>query len=130
VKRTSMRTRPRRRRSDWTALAGRSGGWCEMRLSGCQGRAVDPCHRIGSKAGGRQGAAAIHHDRLSNVIHGCRSCHDWTHQHRLPAEALGLILPEHADTLLRVVVYRGVPSLLDDEGGVSPADECEGAPNG
>jgi hypothetical protein len=121
VKRTAMRWRPRRRKSDWTALAERSGGWCEMQLAGCWGRASDPCHRIGTKAGGRQGAAAEHHDRLSNVLHGCRACHDWQTQtnNRLPAEELGLVLREGDDPLTKPVRYRGLDCLLDDEGGVT-----------
>jgi hypothetical protein len=116
-----MHWKPRRRKSDWTALAERSEGRCEMQLPGCWVWATDPCHRIGTKAGGRQGEAATHHDRLSNVLHGCRPCHDWQTGtgNRLPAEAKGYVLREHRDTLAEPVRYRGVWSLLDDEGRVT-----------
>lgn len=121
MRRTNMRWKPRRRKGDWTALVERSQGWCEIQLPGCWGVATDPCHRIGTKAGGRQGEAATHHDRLSNVLHGCRPCHDWqtASGNRLPAEAKGFVLREHQDTLAEPVRYRGAWMLLDDEGGVT-----------
>ena len=102
------------------ALRERSGGFCEMRLEGGLGRATDPCHRIASGNGGRQGAAKVHHDRLSNVVHGCRACHDWCHDNIASAELLGLMLregdvPEAIPVLLPG--HSSVPLLLDNAGG-------------
>jgi hypothetical protein len=104
-----------------SALAVRSGGRCEMALPGCWGRATDPCHRVGSQNGGRHGAAKVHHDRLSNLVHGCRACHSWCHDNTAQAEAMGLILrqcevPEETPVILRCeLVY------LDNAGGRTEA---------
>lgn len=91
------------------ALRVRSGGRCEMGLAGCQGWASDPCHRIARKAGGRRGAARALSDRLSNLVHGCRSCHDWTHAHPDEARLAGLFLMEGTDpTAAPVRLARGL----------------------
>lgn len=98
------------------ALLARSGGVCEMNLDGCQGRAVDPCHRSGTGMGGTHGDAVALSDRLSNVVHGCRSCHDWTHAHPLMSMAHGLMLPRQYDPLSEPVLLRYGVVLLDDVG--------------
>lgn len=124
--RTRMKVKPRRRSTVTLhdGLAGRSGGWCEMQIPAvCRGRAVHPCHRIGSKAGGRQRAAGVHHDRLSNVLHGCSCCHSWqtaTAGNRTHAERtdVGWVLREGADTEARPVLYRGRLARLLNTGQV------------
>jgi hypothetical protein len=105
------------------ALRKRSGGFCEMRLAGCWGRATDPCHRIATGSGGRHGQAKTDHDRLSNVIHGCRFCHEWTHGNVAEAEALGLMLREGHVPENESVMLPGHASarvLLDNAGGFRP----------
>jgi hypothetical protein len=109
----------RRRRSTVdlrTALTRRSGGVCEMALDGCQGRAVDPCHRVGTGMGGRHGDAVAVSDRPSNAVFGCRSCHDWQHTNVGMAKAYGLILPNGADPLREPVLLRYGVVLLGDDG--------------
>lgn len=114
-----MEQRPRRRSTKAlkAALSVRSGGDCEIQQEGCQGRAVDPCHRIGTGMGGVHGDAIAESDRLSNVVHGCRSCGRWQHQHDLLAKAYGQILPRHADPLQEPILLRYGVVWLDDDGG-------------
>lgn len=100
------------------ALAARSGGWCEMALPGCAGRAADPAHRNGRGMGGRKGAAKELHDRLSNVLHACRRCHETTHWAPAWACRLGLMLRTGQDPAAVPVLYRGVWVLLADDGAV------------
>lgn len=97
------------------ALAIRSGGVCEIQEVGCQGRAVEPCHRSGTGMGGVHGEAVALSDRLSNAVHGCRSCGRWQHDHEPMAKAYGQILPRTADPLAEPVLLRyGVVFLSDD----------------
>lgn len=109
MKRTRMRVyRPAVANAEARGLvAARSGGRCEAGLFGCAGQATDVHHRITKKAGGRKGAAAIHHDRASNALLLCRPCHTWVTDNPLPAYELGLSLKEHHVTQLEPVVYRG-----------------------
>lgn len=100
------------------ALAERSKGQCEMRLHGCTGVAVDPSHRISSKSGGRHGEAKTVHDRLSNLMHACRQCHEWVTSRDAEAKDDGLRLDEWQMPTQEPVLYRGVLSFLDDAGGV------------
>jgi hypothetical protein len=104
-------------------VAARSGGWCEVALPGCAGRAFDVQHRITTKAGGRHGEAKVLHDRLSDLLHSCRLCH--LEIHRLPAkaEARGLTVREGVDTSAVPVWTRHAVGavLLDDAGGWEPA---------
>lgn len=95
------------------ALTERSGGWCEARLSGCDGRAADACHRISRKAGGRQ---VGEHEGLANLWHGCRSCHRWATARPTEAYDLGLALKEWQDPEREPMSYRGLCVLLGDDG--------------
>jgi hypothetical protein len=105
------------------ALAERSQGWCEARLEGCGGRAIDPHHRITRQRGGRRGEAQERSDQLSSVIYLCRSCHDWVHEHPAKARVLGLLLRQHQIPAMEMVAYRGEPSYLDLDGRVWSAEE-------
>lgn len=100
-------------------LAGRSGGWCEARLSGCWGQATDVHHRISQKAGGRRGAARERHDRLANCVHVCRGCHAWITARPAEARDLGLALAEWQTPTSEPVRlhYDDLPVFLDDAGG-------------
>lgn len=100
------------------ALMKRSGGWCEMQLPGCTGVATDPAHRIGQGSGGRHGEAKVQNDRLSNLLYACRTCHEWTHREDELANDDGLRLKNGCIPTQEPVLYRGVLSYLDDEGGV------------
>lgn len=100
------------------AIAGRSGGWCEMQLNGCLGQATDACHRIKRGMGGRHGAAEAESSRLSDVIHGCRVCHQWTHARPTESYEMGLMLHEGQDPAMEPVLYRNEVKYLDDFGGV------------
>jgi hypothetical protein len=103
-------------------LLERSEGVCEIGTAYCTHFATDVCHRRGEKAGGRHGVAAVLNDRLSNVLHGCRTCHNFTGMWPKTAELNGWRLTELADPLAERVNRRGRLVLLDDEGGVFDAD--------
>jgi hypothetical protein len=105
------------------ALAKRSKGMCEMQLHGCTGVAVDPSHRISSKNGGRHGEAKERHDRLSNLIHACRRCHEWVTSRDVEAKDDGLRLDEWQSPPAEPVLYRGVLSYLTDDGRVLSYEE-------
>lgn len=99
------------------ALHARSGGWCEMALPGCLGRATEVAHRVKRGMGGRHGEALAASNRLSNLIHSCGDCHAWTH--RRPAEAydMRLMLREHQDPAAEPMPYRNAGwVLLTDDG--------------
>lgn len=104
------------------ALAVRSGGWCELRLPGCQGQATDPCHRVKQGMGGRRGAAEVENNSLPNVMHGCRACHQRSHKESAEAYALGIRLREGQDPLTEPAAYRGVPSFLTADARVVPVE--------
>lgn len=102
-------------------LVERSSGDCEMRLYGCFGRATEAAHRIKRGAGGRHGEALEENNRLSNLLHACRSCHAWTHASPNEAYDLGLMLREHQDPSQEPVAYQNAGwVLLDDLGGLWP----------
>jgi hypothetical protein len=103
------------------ALALRSSGMCEIQAEGCHGRAVEPCHRIGTGMGGVHGAAIAQSDRLSNAVHGCRNCGRWQHDHEWMAKAYGQILSRSANPLAEPVLLRYGVVFLDDEGGWTTA---------
>jgi hypothetical protein len=104
-------------------LAERSGEDCEARLDGCWGRATDPHHRVIRQRGGRQGAAKEQSDQLSGLLHLCRFCHDWVHEHPARSRELGLLLRQHQIPAQELVAYRGEPSYLDPLGRVWSAEE-------
>jgi hypothetical protein len=106
-------------------LAERSGGFCEIQMTGCANIAVDPSHRITTKSGGRHGDAADEHARLSNVMAACRSCHDWIGDHPAAAksEGVGWALEEWQDPARCAALYRGELSWLLDDGRVVGYEE-------
>lgn len=115
------RPKPAVPRSVMRKLKKRSDGICEMQLSGCLGRATDPSHRKKKGMGGRPGEAAEEINRLSNLLHACRQCHNWCHARPAEAYDLGLILREHQDPLREPAnTCRYGPVLLDDQGGMWP----------
>src|SRR5690348_1617694 len=82
-KRIKPKLQPARKRK----LVERSAGCCELVISDiCQAEAVDVAHRIGEGMGGRHGEAAERNDRLSNVLHSCRDCHQWCHRNPVTAQ--------------------------------------------
>lgn len=101
-------------------LADRSAGWCEPRIpeAGCWGRATDPHHRITRKDGGRHGQAKERSDQLSDLVHSCRPCHRWVHDHPAKARDRGLLLKEHQIPTAEPVLYRGDLVYLDDAGEI------------
>jgi hypothetical protein len=107
-------------------LAERSGGWCEPQIpeAGCWGRATDPHHRITRKDGGRHGEAKERSDQLSDLVHACRPCHRWIHDHPAKARDRGLLLKEHQIPAYEAVLYRGELSYLDPAGSVHSFDKA------
>lgn len=105
------------------ALEKRSGGVCELQLSGCTWWATDVCHRRTQGMGGRFGDAKEEIDQLSDAMHGCRNCHTRTHRRTKEALEDGQRLKDAMNPLTEPVLYRGVLSYLDDEGGVHGFDE-------
>lgn len=118
-KRPAPAVPPARRKT----LAERSKGWCEAQLPCCLGRATDPHHRITRKDGGRQGEAKERSDRLSDLLHLCRCCHDWVHAYPAKARPLGLLLKERQIPSMELVAYRGEPVYLTDVGDVLSNEE-------
>lgn len=98
-------------------LLARSGGVCEIQTTVCGYIASDVCHRRGEKSGGRHGEAAEQNDRLSNCLHGCRSCHQFAGLYPKTALLNGWRLLENGDPLTTRVYRRGEWVLLDDAGG-------------
>lgn len=115
----STRVRPAASAQLREALVARSGGVCEMSLPGCTRVATDVSHRVGRKMGGRHrsGVAAV--DRLSAVLHACRTCHQWCHSNPGLAYEDGLLLREGQDPTREPVLYRGVLSFLTDDGAIT-----------
>lgn len=110
-----------------SALDERSGGICEMQTVDCVWAASDACHRIAEGMGGRHGEAAERNDRLSNVLAGCRRCHDWCHRNVAAAEREGWMLREGDDPAAEPVHYRRTSwRLLADDG----TTELTSAPDG
>jgi len=80
---------------------------------------MDPSHRITVKAGGRHRQARVKHDKLSNLLHLCRACHEWcTSRRDSEAYDAGLTLREHQHPATEPVMYRGELCLLTDDGRV------------
>ena len=86
------------------AVAGRSGGLCEIRLRGCFGRALDWHHRLLKGQGGLWQA--------SNGLHLCRWCHEAvtnTRGNRATYEQNGWLIPANT---VPAIVPADVPVLL------------------
>lgn len=108
------------------SLTERSGGYCEIGMTGCTNIAVDSAHRNGTRLGGRHGEAAVEHAVLSNVMHSCRSCHMWCHNNPAASksEHVGWALEEWQNPLEWPVLYRGELSWLLDDGSVLSYEEA------
>ena len=98
------------------ALRERSGGRCEVVLPGCWVTAVDAHHRALRKGGGRCGPARELSDRLSNLLHVCRFCHDAIHARPAAAGEGGRLLKGYEIPPFEIVLYRGTPVYLADDG--------------
>jgi hypothetical protein len=123
--RKAARIKPALPRAQRKTLVERSGGFCEIRMTGCSNIATDVSHRISVKAGGRHGAEADKHARLSNVLHSCRSDHEYLHANPAAAKAefVGWALEEWQEPTEWPVLYRGELSWLTDDGRVVPYEE-------
>lgn len=63
----------------------RSGGWCEIGKEGvCTRDAVHHHHRLRRSQGGR--------DTVTNLLHLCKPCHDFTHAHPQWANEHGYLI--------------------------------------
>lgn len=93
----------------------RSGGLCESQVaSRCSGVAESAHHRKLRSRGGQ--------DTTSCLVAICEPCHQWIHQHPADATDLGWMVNSWADPA-EIPVYRYRQwVLLDDEGGISPAE--------
>lgn len=118
----TRRTRPHRTPEALrTAIAGRSGGWCEPALVDvCTGRATEFQHRVAQGTGGVHGAALRRSDRLSNGLHCCRACHCWIHANPEASqrEFVGWSVRRGSDPALVPVLYRGEVMYLADDGSI------------
>lgn len=114
--RTPMKRTPPKRinRTAKAIVRERSGGWCEMRLPGCLGRATDFSHRIGRGVGGP--------DTASNGMDAFRMCHGWCHSRPEEAKGLGLMLESWQDPTNEPVAYQNAGMVLLDNEGLWPAD--------
>jgi len=83
-------------------------------------------HRVLRGAGGRHGEAREAADLVSNLLHVCRGCHEWVHDHRAAAREAGWTLGGRDVPAMVALLYRGEPRYLDDLGGV-PAFAAVGA---
>lgn len=119
-KRSKPAVPPARRKT----LAERSGGECEVRLPACLGRATDPHHRITRKDGGRHGESKERSDKLSNLLHLCRSCHEWIHDCPANARNDGHLLREYQIPAQEPLLYRGELVYLADDGSVHSFEEA------
>lgn len=102
--------------SEWASLVQqRSGGLCEAGVSSrCNGRGEHVHHRkLRSRGGG---------NTVGNLSHVCNDCHTWIHQHPADASERGWMVASWADPV-EVPVFRYRQwVLLDDRGGMSPAE--------
>ena len=87
----------------------RSGGWCEMRLTGCLGEATDFSHRVGRGQGGPWTA--------SNGLDACRMCHSWCGMRDDEANSLGLTLKSWQDPTVVPVAYQNAGFVVLDNLG-------------
>ena len=96
----------------------RSGGYCEVRASGCWDEASQLHHRRPRGMGGSRSPVT---GSASNAAACCVQCHAWAESHRELAMDRGWIVRQGADPR-EIPVYRYRRwVLLDDEGGITPA---------
>lgn len=119
------RTRPKRCPAEVRTrrvVAKRSGGLCEMNLSGCTRWATDTAHRVAVGMGGKP----LDNDwRPSNVVHACRTCHSWCHARPTEAYDLGLMLKQHQEPMAEPMAYQNAGwVVLADDGTLWPAGEA------
>lgn len=70
-----------------TTIRIRAKDLCEIGIPGlCHGWGCDPSHRIPRGMGGTHGNGADESARPSNVMWGCRPCHDWIEHNPEAAE--------------------------------------------
>jgi hypothetical protein len=69
-------------------------------------------------------AARAEHDRLADLLHGCRCCHEQVHEMGAPAFTFGWRVREGADPAFQPLLYRGALRWLDDLGGVHDYEEA------
>ena len=95
----------------------RSGGFCEVRASGCWDEASQLHHRRPRGLGGSKSPAT---GQASNALSCCLSCHDYLEKNRELARDRGWLVRQGANPC-EVPVYRYRKwVLLDDTGGVTP----------
>jgi hypothetical protein len=101
-----------------------SGGICEIWLYGIVPGPTPQRRRATASsegAGGRHGEAAEANDRLSNVLHSCRACHEWCHRNPTTARLHGWMARNGTDLREEPVWYRGHEWVdLGDDGSVTP----------
>jgi hypothetical protein len=112
---------PRARRK---TLGERSEELCEAMLPCCWSAATDPHHRVVRGRGGRHGEARERSDQLSDLLHLCRPCHGWVHDHPARSREMGLLLRSRQIPAYEPVLYRGELSYLDDAGSVHSFDKA------
>lgn len=100
-------------------LHGRSAFRCEIRAPGCRGDATDRHHRQ------RRGQGD---DTITNLLHGCRWCHRYAHNHPRLARDCGWIVSAWADPATVPVRIRGRWVKLTCEGGKDPTEPPTEAP--
>ena len=88
----------------------RAEGKCEYMIPGpCVFQAQHLHHR---KISGRE-------HRVENLANICHACHDFVHANPALSYERGWLVRSMKDPLEVPVQYRGLPSLLDAEGGVT-----------
>jgi hypothetical protein len=109
-------------------VVARSGGDCEIRFEGCEGRGSELSHRLARGAGGRHREAREEVDRASNLVHACWVCHRAVEARPRVAYERGLKLHAGADPAREYVWLLahdvGEPVYLDDLGRVHPFAEA------
>lgn len=100
-------------------LMARSGGFCEVRVSGCWDEASQAHHRRPRGLGGSRNPQT---GQASNGLMVCLPCHDYLERNRIVARDNGWIVRQSADPALVPVHRYRRWVLLDDQGGIAPVD--------